>query len=251
MPDNFLKITLKWLVVIIVFNYLTNYLIFFLMQHYGASVLSQRNGISSFIFPFISFLVFSMSIGLGIQELSRSNKYEISVGSIFAFLSILVTVPVIANFGLIYINSFSDESIANIFENSSYKISIIIGIFFNFLLGTFVITLVAQWRIFRKAGYKGWYALIPIYNLVIMCDIIKKDRSIVFLFFIPLINLIGLAMITNGMARVFNRSSSFSIGLFFLPFIFFPILAFGKNEYIHGEYKMVRDDLDLEDHLVD
>ena len=84
-----------------------------------------------------------------------------------------------------------------------------------------------------------------------MCDIIKRDAWWVFLFFIPLINLIAYAIITNGMARVFNRSSEFSVGLFFLPFIFFPILAFGENEYMHGEYELVRDDLDLEDHLVD
>ena len=251
MPNNFLKVTIKWLIVLIVFNYLTNYVIYFIVQNYGLSFLSQRNGLSSLLFPFISLLGFFLCTGLGIKELSRSNKYEISVGSIFVFLAVLVIIPVIFSTGILYYQSISDENIANTFNTSSYRISILAGILVNLILSLFVITLASQWRIFRKAGYKGWYALIPIYNLVIMYDIIKRDRWWVLLFFIPLINLIGLATITNGMARVFRRSDSFSFGLFFLPFIFFPILAFGKNEYIHGEYEVVRDDLDLGDHLVD
>ncbi|MFK8007045.1 MAG: DUF5684 domain-containing protein [Saprospiraceae bacterium] len=251
MPDNFLKITIKWLIVLITFNYLNNYAVQYSMQHYGVSFLSRRNGLTSFIFPFIAFLGFFLSTGLGIRDLSRSNKYEIPVGSIFAFLAVLIIVPVIFSTTLLYFYSISDENIANVFNTPSYKFSILVGVLFNLVTSLVVITLASQWRIFRKAGYKGWYALIPIYNLVIMCDIVQKGRWWVLLFFIPLINLIALATITNGMARVFRRSDSFSIGLFFLPFIFFPILAFGKSKYMHDEYELVRDDLDLEDHLVD
>lgn len=250
MPSNFLKISMKWLIVLIAFNYLTNQAVYYSMRHYGLSFLSRNSGISSFIFPFITLLGFFLSTGLGIRDLSRSNKYEISLGSVFAFFAILITVPVITNFGMLYYHSFTDENIAKMFTNSSYKLSIISGFIINLILGLFVLTLASQWRIFRKAGYKGWYSIIPIYNLVIMCDIIKRGRWWVLLFFIPIINLIALATITNGMARVFNRSDSFSVGLFFFPFIYFPILAFGQNEYIYNEYELVRDDLDLEDHLV-
>ncbi|MFK7770774.1 MAG: DUF5684 domain-containing protein [Saprospiraceae bacterium] len=250
MPDNFLKITAKWLFVLIAINYLTNYAIYYVVQSNGSNFLSQRNGLFSFIFPFISVVGFFLSTGLGIRNLSRSNKYDISVGSVFAFMAILITIPMIFNFGMFYYRSFSDDNIAKMFNNSSFQLSILIGFLFNLLLGTIVISLASQWRIFRKAGYKGWYALIPIYNLIIMCDIIDRDRSWVFLFFVPLFNLIALATITNGMARVFGRSDSFSVGLFFLPFIFFPILAFGKSEYFYGEHEVVKEDLDLEDHLV-
>lgn len=221
------------------------------MKNYGSNFLSRGNGLTSFIFPFISLLGFFLSTGLGIRELSRSNKYNISVGSVYAFFAILVTVPVLTNIAMLYYRSLTDENIARIFENSSFKFSIIYGLITNVILSIFVITLASQWRIFRKTGYKGWYALIPIYNLAIMCDIIKRDRWWILLFFIPVINLIALATITNGLARAFRRSDAFSIGLFFLPFIFFPILAFGENEYLYGEYEVVQDDLDLEDHLVD
>ena len=163
----------------------------------------------------------------------------------------MVTVPMLVNYGMLYYRSFSDENLEGLFENSSYQISLIVGILTNIIQGIIVVTYASLWRIFRKSGEKGWHALIPIYNLIIICDIIKRDRILVLLFFIPIINLIAMASITNGMAKAFGRSTAFSIGLFFLPFIFSPTLAFGENEYIYGEYKVVTDDLDLEDHLVD
>ena len=111
--------------------------------------------------------------------------------------------------------------------------------------------MVAQWRLFRKAGRKGWLALIPIVNLIIMFDIIKKNRALVFLFFIPVFNLIGWGVLSNGMAKVYGKPSDFSIGLFFLPFIFYTILGFGDSEYEDGELIPIQDDLSLEDHLVE
>lgn len=252
MPDNFIKITLKWLVALLALNYLTNYLILFLVQGNGIGTLSPyRNSWFSIAIPLISLFGYLLVLGLGIRDLSRSNQHNISVGSVFGFLSIMIVVPVLVNFGMLYYRSFSDENLARLFEDSSYQISLLVGILTNIFQGIIVVTHASLWRIFRKAGKKGWYALIPIYNLIIMCYIIKKDWSIVFLFIVPIMNLVALATITNGMAKAFGRSSAFSIGLFFLPFIFFPILAFGENEYIYGEYKVVKDDLDLEDHLVE
>jgi hypothetical protein len=252
MPDNFLKITAKWLVALLALNYLTNYLILFLMQNNGLGTMSPyRNSWFSIVIPLISLFGYLLILGLGIRDLSRSNEHKISVGAVFGYFAIMVTIPILVNYGMLYYRSFSDENLARLFQDSSYSITILVGILTNVLQGIIVLTYASFWRIFRRAGEKGWHALIPIYNLVIMCDIIKKERSLVLLFFVPIINFIALATITNGMAKAFGRSTAFSVGLFFLPFIFFPILAFGENEYIYGEYEVVKDDLDLEDHLVE
>ncbi len=252
MPDNFLKITIKWLVALLALNYLTNYLFLFLMQSNGIGTLSPyRNSWFSIVIPLISLFGYLFILGLGIRDLSRSNQHHISVGSVFGFFAIMITVPILVNYGMMYYRSLSDENLAALFENRSFSFSILFGILNNVLQGIIILIYASLWRIFKKAGEKGWHALIPIYNLVIMCHIIKKEPSLVFLFFIPIMNFIALATITNGMAKVFGRSTGFSVGLFFLPFIFFPILAFGENEYIYGEYKVVKDDLDLEDHLVE
>ena len=252
MPDNFLKITAKWLIFLIALNYVINYLVFFVVQDNGiGSFSSQRNPLFSIVIPLISVLGYFLTVGLGIRELSRSNQHNISVGAVFGFLGIMVIIPILVNYGILYYHSLSDENLADLFEDSTYRMTLLVGILFNIFQAIIIITYVSLWRIFRKAGKKGWHALIPIYNLVIMCDIIKRDRAWVLLFFIPLFNLIALGTIANGMTRVFGRSPAFSVGLFFLPFIFYPILAFGKNKYIHGEYIVVPDDLDLEEHLVE
>jgi hypothetical protein len=34
------------------------------------------------------------------------------------------------------------------------------------------------------------------------------------------------------LAKVFGKGTGFGFGLLLLPFIFYPILAFGKSEYV-------------------
>ena len=252
MPDNFLKITAKWLLLLLALNYLNNYILFYMMQKNGIGALSTNNNILfSVVIPIITLLGYFLMVGLGLRELSRSNQYKISVGSVFGFVAIMVVIPVLINYGMLYYRSFSDENLRELFTESSYQLSLIVGIFINVVQAIIVLSFASLWRTFRKAGKKGWYALIPIYNLIIMSDIIKKDRSLVFLFIIPIYNLVALAILTNGIAKAFNRSIAFAVGLYFLPFIFYPILAFGNSKYIYGEYEVVKEDLDLADHLVE
>lgn len=42
--------------------------------------------------------------------------------------------------------------------------------------------------------------------------------------------------IYQGVSQVFNKGIGFTFGLFFLPFIFFPILAFGDSVYKNPDY---------------
>ena len=46
----------------------------------------------------------------------------------------------------------------------------------------------------------------------------------------PFINLVIGIIMSLGVADSFGRGAGFGIGLFFLPFIFYPILAFTDNE---------------------
>ena len=47
-----------------------------------------------------------------------------------------------------------------------------LGVFVIAMLVFYVLTVIAGWKIFEKAGEKGWKALIPIYNLYIMYKIV-------------------------------------------------------------------------------
>jgi hypothetical protein len=110
-----------------------------------------------------------------------------------------------------------------------------IFIFFPALMLVFVIILiVAMWIIFEKAGKHGWAAIVPVYNSIILLEIIKKPTWWVILFFIPLVNIVVSIIVTYHLALAFGKSAGFAFGMMFLPFIFYPILAFGKSNYNLG-----------------
>ena len=96
-------------------------------------------------------------------------------------------------------------------------------------LAIFVVLVIAWWRVFERAGYPGWMAIIPILNLYVLCKVAGKSGWFVLLFFIPLVNIIIGFVVAFGVARRFRRGDGFAIGLALLPFIFYPILAFGEN----------------------
>lgn len=103
----------------------------------------------------------------------------------------------------------------------------------GWLLVLFIITfyLYTYWRIFEKAGKPGWAALIPIYNTLVMLEIVGKPWWWFLLFFIPGVNIIFAVWMVNLLSLSFGKSTGFTLGLLFLGFIFYPILAFGLAEY--------------------
>ncbi|MEI6647847.1 MAG: DUF5684 domain-containing protein [bacterium] len=48
---------------------------------------------------------------------------------------------------------------------------------------------------------------------------------------IPLVNIVIAILAAIGLANKFGKGGGFAAGLIFLPFIFYPILAFGAAEY--------------------
>jgi len=48
---------------------------------------------------------------------------------------------------------------------------------------------------------------------------------------IPIVNIIIGLLIALGVAQNFGKGAGFGIGIFFLPFIFYPILAFSDASY--------------------
>lgn len=104
---------------------------------------------------------------------------------------------------------------------------------FNFLQFAFVILIiVSTWKVYTKAGKPGWAAIIPIYNVIVLLDIVKKPFWWVVLLCIPIVNLIVSLLIYIELAKVFGKEVGFGLGLLFLQFIFMPILAFGDSRYV-------------------
>jgi hypothetical protein len=94
-----------------------------------------------------------------------------------------------------------------------------------------VIFLAGLWRIFVKAGKPGWAALIPIYNVLVLLEIVGRPIWWIILLLIPIVNIIVSIVLTSDLAKVFGKGIGFTIGLIFLPFIFYPVLGFGDAKY--------------------
>ena len=105
-----------------------------------------------------------------------------------------------------------------------------IGLFIIYF-AVIVFYIASMWGIFSKAGKPGWAALIPIYNLIVLLEIVGKPWWWLFLMVIPFFNIIFSVWTYNLLAKSFGKSEGFTVGLILLSFIFFPILAFGDAKY--------------------
>ena len=103
------------------------------------------------------------------------------------------------------------------------------------MLAVAVFSIVAMWKVFKKAGKEGWAALIPIYNLVVLFQISGIDPKKLLWFLLPFIGqiivFVYLIMAYIKLAKAFGKSSGFAAGLIFLNVIFMGILAFDDSVY--------------------
>ncbi len=101
-----------------------------------------------------------------------------------------------------------------------------------FYLIVVILLIASMWKIYTKAGKPGWAAIVPIYNYVVLLDIVGKPVWWIVLLFIPLVNFIVAIMVINLLSKSFGKGVGFTIGMIFLPFIFIPMLAFGDAQYV-------------------
>lgn len=98
-------------------------------------------------------------------------------------------------------------------------------------LGVIVLLIASMWRVFTKAGEPGWTSIIPIYNAIVFLRIAGKPWWWLLLMLIPLVGIVIAIMATVSLANRFGKGVGFAMGLLFLGFIFYPILAFGDAQY--------------------
>ena len=122
-----------------------------------------------------------------------------------------------------------------------------------FLFIIWILTVIAKWRIFTKAGLAGWKSIIPIYNgyvqyrltwdvqyfwvalgLAVGGGILNSFGGIVGV--IGSLALLGTALMNvvalYKLACAYGHGIGFTIGLFFLNPLFILILGFGDSEYM-------------------
>lgn len=115
---------------------------------------------------------------------------------------------------------------------ASSAVGAAVGIFSLFYLAIFVLLIASMWKIFEKAGKPGWAAIIPIYNVIILVEIIGKPSIWVLWNLIPCVNFIFGIWSINLLCKSFGKSEGYTVGLIIFPFIFFPMLGFGDAKYL-------------------
>ena len=92
-------------------------------------------------------------------------------------------------------------------------------------------TIICRWKMFQKAGLPRWWAIIPFYNIYLRFKIAGMSGWWVVSLLIAPIFLIAFIVSFFKVAKKFEKSEWFWLGLWFLNPIFIGILAFDKSTY--------------------
>lgn len=114
-------------------------------------------------------------------------------------------------------------------QGSIYGLIAVLGVI---CVGIAVFMIATMWKIFQKAGKPGWASIVPVYNSIVLLEIVGKPIWWIIMFFIPLVNIVFAVWATNMLSKSFGKSEGYTIGLLFLGIVFFPMLAFGDAKYI-------------------
>jgi hypothetical protein len=108
----------------------------------------------------------------------------------------------------------------------------IIGGMLYVILALVAFQMLCMWKIFEKADKPGWAAIVPIYNIIILLEIVGKPTWWIVLILIPVVNLIVLILIWHQLSLSFGKDGLYTVGLILLGIVFFPMLAFGEAKYV-------------------
>lgn len=136
------------------------------------------------------------------------------------------------------------------------------------------LTFVFDWKIFTKAGRRGWKAIVPFYNLWTMLSFTTNDATKKFcfipaciaggfyflalpamlipgvsvfmaFFFFPIcivlniLLVVGYAFLNFSLAKSFGMKTGLCVFSLFFPFINRIMLAFGKFEYTGNRFPII------------
>ena len=118
----------------------------------------------------------------------------------------------------------------------------ILGVIIAIIAVLLVLQIIGMWKVFTKAGEKGWKAIIPFYNIAILYKISGMSPYLVFVYLgllIPIVNffvagaigVMSLYQVIN-LSKGFNKSTGFTVAIILVPFIAYLMLGFGNSKYV-------------------
>jgi hypothetical protein len=110
------------------------------------------------------------------------------------------------------------------------------GALFGFMgivwLAVVILIIASWWKIFTKAGKPGWAAIVPIYNIIVILEIVGKPVWWIILLLVPIVNLFVMIYVLHLLSKSFGKDVGMTIVLVLFGFIGFPLLGFGDAKYV-------------------
>lgn len=142
------------------------------------------------------------------------------------------------------------------------NLAVLGGIYLTVALVWWILQIVANWKIFTKAGQAGWKSIIPIYGDYVSYKIAWQSSYFLLLFVLQIViscidglanpnqdNVVLLAIVALlkvittiisilyavKLAKAFGKGGWFAAGLIVLSPIFLLILGFGDSQYLGAD----------------
>lgn len=93
-----------------------------------------------------------------------------------------------------------------------------------------IVFIASMWKVFVKAGKPGWAAIIPIYNLIVLLEVVGRPMWWILIYIVC--SPVASIVVMLDLAKSFGKEIGFGIGLIILPIVFLPMLGFGSATYV-------------------
>ena len=95
----------------------------------------------------------------------------------------------------------------------------------------YVVSSLGLMGVFKKADQPAWAAFVPVYNMVVLLQVVGRPLWWLVLLLIPGVNVVALIVIYHDLSKSFGHDAGFTVGLVLLSVVFLWILWLGSSTY--------------------
>lgn len=114
-----------------------------------------------------------------------------------------------------------EEGFLALFFGAYFFFFVVVYAFFGFCIG----------KVLEKAGKPLWTGFVPIYNYLLILEIVGRPTWWILLLLIPIVNAAILILVSIDLAKSFGKDAVWGLLIAFVSVIGWPMLAFGDAKY--------------------
>lgn len=119
----------------------------------------------------------------------------------------------------------------NVDAETGGLIALFAGAYLIFMVVFYLIYSFCIGKVLEKAGKPLWAGFVPIYNVMLLLEIVGRPTWWLILFLIPIVNIIVWVIVCVDIAKSFGKDVVYGVLLAFAGVIMWPVLAFSDATY--------------------